>query len=80
MKLPVIKNIIDRYSIEELKSAEHQLMEGETLQLEIAGDDEGEQLTHVLAAIWIKEEMQRTRCDASVALRAYTSRVRQSIN
>ncbi len=80
MKLPVIKNIIDRYSIEELKSAEHQLMEGEALQLEIAGDDEGEQLTHVLAAIWIKEEIQRTGCDASVALRAYTSRVRQSIN
>jgi hypothetical protein len=80
MKLPVIKSIIEQYSLEELKAAEHQLMEGETLKFEIAGDDEGEQLTHVLAAIWIKEEMEKTGSDPSTALRAYTSRVRQSIN
>ena len=80
MKLPVIKSIIDQFTLDELRLAENHLMEGETPAIAIPGDDEGEQLTHILAAIWIKEEMEKTSCDAATALRAYTSRVRQSIN
>jgi len=80
MQLPVIKNIIEKYSIEELKAAEESLMEGENLAIEIEGKDEGEQLTHILAAIWIKEDMAKNGTEMRLSLRNYTQRVRNSIS
>lgn len=80
MKIPVIKAVVEKYSLNQLKAAEEALMNEEALQIEIEGDDEGEQLTHVLAAIFIKEVMERDGVAYPVALRQYTSRVRESIN
>jgi hypothetical protein len=80
MKIPVIKTIVEQYQLEELKKGEEQLMNGEALTIEVGGDDEGEQLTHILAAIWIKEHMQQYSSDYKTALRAYTEKVRSSIN
>ena len=54
MKIPAIKKAVENYSIDELKAAEEALYAEEKLPAEIEGDDEGEELTHVLAAIWIK--------------------------
>ena len=50
-----------------------------TAKLLIAGEDEGEQLTHVLAAIYIKEHMEEHGSDLKTALREYTLKVRNSI-
>jgi hypothetical protein len=46
----------------------------------IEGKDEGEQLTHVLAAIQILEDVRDNSIDVRTALRNYTQRVRNSIS
>jgi hypothetical protein len=50
------------------------------LAIDIEGSDEGEQLTHAIAAIWILERMQEANVDFKTALREYTQKVRESIN
>jgi len=80
MNIPVIKAIIEKYTIEELNAAEEAMMNEETSQIEIEGKDEGEQLTHVLAAIWIKNHMNQTGESVGKAVRAYSVKVRKSIS
>ncbi|MFT4876659.1 MAG: hypothetical protein ACI8S2_001396, partial [Bacteroidia bacterium] len=41
---------------------------------------EGEQLTHIIAAIFIKEHMAEHDSDLKTALREYTVKVRNSIS
>jgi hypothetical protein len=50
------------------------------MPFEVEGSDEGEKLTHILAAIWILEQMESTRVDFKTALREYTQKVRESIS
>ncbi len=80
MKLPAIKKAVESYTIAELNAAEQALMEERTPEIAIEGDDEGEQLTHVLAAVFIKEKMETEGLDYLTALRQYTLRVRTSIS
>ena len=80
MQLPVIRSIVEQFSLEQLTAAENALLEGEALAITIPGADEGEQLTHVLAAIWIKQHMAETGADAALATRTYAQRVRNSIS
>ncbi len=80
MKIPAIKKAIESYSVEQLRAAEEALYEEQTPEIEIIGEDEGEQLTHILAAIEIKENMEKEGADFKTALRAYTQRVRNSIS
>lgn len=80
MHLPEIKRLVDTYKIDELQAAEHALMNEVSLLIAVEGKDEGEQLTHILAAIDILSDMQKNGLDARTALRNYTQRVRNSIN
>ena len=78
MKLPEVKRLSEAYSLEQLQSAEHALLEGEAPGLEVHGTDEGEQLTHILGAIDVLKRME-TGLDRSMAFREFCSRVRDSI-
>ncbi len=80
MQIPVIKKIVELYTIEQLKVAEENLLNETPLGIEIEGKDEGEKLTHILAAIFIKEYMLQHGADYPSALRAYTLKVRSSIS
>lgn len=80
MKIPAIKKAVETHSLDALKQAEQALYEELPLSIEIDGDDEGEKLTHILAAIAILEDMQQNGKDFKDSLRAYTQRVRNSIN
>ena len=80
MKIPVIKKLAVAYSLADLRAAEEALYNEETPAIEIIGDDEGEQLTHVIAAIFIKEHMSDNSSDLKTALREYTLKVRNSIS
>jgi hypothetical protein len=79
MKLPIIKSLVEQYSLAQLQQAEEAIVNEKTPAIEVKGDDEGEQLTHVLAAIYIKEQMA-IGMDYISALRQYTQRVRTSIS
>lgn len=80
MKIPVIKKLVEDHDIEVLDKAEMALLNEEMPEIEIGGDDEGEQLTHVMGAKWIKEHMQAQGVEFKKALRAYTLKVRKSIS
>lgn len=79
MKIPAIKKLVETYSIEELEAAEQALYNEETPTIEVEGSDEGEQLTHILAAIEILKQIQNGE-EFKNALRNYTQRVRNSIS
>lgn len=80
MQIPVIKHLSESYNLEQLKAAEEALMNELAPSIAIEGKDEGEQLTHVLAAIQILEDVRNNSIDVRTALRNYTQRVRNSIS
>jgi hypothetical protein len=80
MKLPIIKDLAETKSIPQLKEAEEKLINGEELPFEVKGDDEGEQLTHILGALDILERVENEKIDLKTATRAFFERVRNSIS
>lgn len=80
MKLPVVKKLINSFSLEQLEAAENALLEEVKPVIEVEGEDEGEKLTHIMAAMWIKREMQANDLPLNKAMRNYTEKVRKSIS
>jgi len=80
MKIPIIKKLVEIESFDNLQKAEEAILNGDSLDIEVDGEDEGEQLTHVIAAMWIQEKMKEEGLDFKTALREYTKKVRESIN
>jgi hypothetical protein len=80
MKIPAIKKLVENESLDALMAAENAIMEEQPLAIEVEGDDEGEQLTHVIAAAWILNYMEDNGADFKTALREYTKKVRVSIS
>ncbi|GAA4439287.1 hypothetical protein GCM10023188_35570 [Pontibacter saemangeumensis] len=80
MKIPAIKKLVENSNMEELMAAEAAIVDEQQPAIEVEGEDEGEQLTHVLAAVWILNEMEDNGTDFKSALRAYTQKVRVSIS
>ena len=80
MKIPAIKKLVSNYSLEDLEEAEELLLEEKPIKIEVEGSDDGEQLTHIFAAIFILEEIAKNDVDFNTALRRYTEKVRNSIS
>jgi len=80
MKITAIKKLVETRDIVSLIDAENAIINERPLSIEVEGDDEGEQLTHVIAAAWILEKMNKEGMDFKSALREYTKKVRESIN
>lgn len=80
MQIAVIKQLSESFSLDILKKAEEAILDEQTPEIEVLGKDEGEKLTHVLAAISILEDVQNNGVDYRTALRNYTQRVRNSIS
>jgi hypothetical protein len=79
MQIPIIKKLVESYSLIQLKDAEDAMMEEQKPAIEVEGKDEGECLTHVLASIYIKEKMEQGTA-FNQALRDFSQRVRNSIS
>lgn len=81
MKIPAIKKLVEAgYTLEMLDEAEEALINEQKPEIDIEGDDDGEQLTHLFAAKWILEDMQASGLDFKTSLRNYTQKVRNSIS
>jgi len=80
MKLPIIKSLAEGQTLESLKQAEQLILNGESLPFEVGGEDEGEQLTHILGAIDILERVKNEGIDLRTAIRGFSERVRNSIS
>lgn len=79
MRIPVIKLLAENHSTPELERAETALLQEENPGIHVPGDDAGEQLTHVLAAIDVHALMREKGMSLPAALRAFSQRVRNSI-
>jgi hypothetical protein len=80
MKIPVIKKLVESFNQEQLVAAEEAILNETTPEIEVEGSDEGEQLTHVMAAQFILSEMASKGIEFTAALRLYTAKVRSSIS
>ncbi len=80
MKIPVVKQLVENRTMDELREAEDALIDEKPFPFEIGGKDEGEKLTHILAAIYILEKMKTDGMEFKEALREYTRMVRESIS
>lgn len=80
MNIAAIQSLVASVPLVSLQGAATALTEERAPEIDIAGNDEGERLTHVLAAIWILQHMHQTGNDVATSLRAYTRKVRSSID
>lgn len=80
MKIPEIKRLVGAHSIEELEDAETAILDGKESAITIEGADEGEQLTHAIAAKEVLISMEKEGINSAQALRLYSQRVRKSIS
>ena len=79
MNIASIKKAVDTLTMEQLVQAEQDLLNDRPLQVDIEGYDEGEKLTHILAAIFCKQEMEKQEININKAIRLYSQRFRGSI-
>ncbi|MBC7384441.1 MAG: hypothetical protein H7296_15850 [Bacteroidia bacterium] len=80
MKLAVIKDLVENKTLPELIEAETQLLNGNSIKFDVPGEDEGEQLTHILAAIEILKQVENDNIDLRTAIKDFFKRVRNSIS
>ena len=80
MKIPAIKKLVENHNLHDLVRAEEALLDEQQPDFEIPGEDDGEKLTHVFAAIFILNHMGDHKTDFTTALREYTKKVRVSIS
>lgn len=80
MKIPAIRKLASDYDLETLKKLEEEIENGKKPHQPVDGDDEGDQLTHVSGAIWVKEQMASNNSDLKTELRNFSKRVRGSIS
>lgn len=80
MQIPVIKKLVETYTLAQLQDAESAMIEEQKPTIEVEGKDEGECLTHVLASIYIKDKMENHGIAFNQALRDFSQRVRNSIS
>ncbi len=79
MKIQAIKKLVETYRLNEIIQAEEFILDGKVSEIEVEGEDEGEQLTHVFAARFILEKMEGGM-EFKDALREFSQKVRTSIS
>ena len=79
MKRTSIKKLVENETLGNLRKAETAIVEEKVPPIEVEGENEGEKLTHVLAASWILEKIKKGKMNFQEAFRAYAKRVRSAI-
>ena len=80
MKPAAIKKLAQNHALEDLQKAEEAIIEEQTPSIEVEGDDEGDQLTNISGAIYVREQVDNHGVDMKTAVRNFTERVRNSID
>lgn len=72
MNVEAIQKLVEaKYPIDILDEAEMALLNEEEPLIKIDGENDGDQITTLIAAKWIIEEMQSSECDFNTALKKY---------
>ncbi|MBI2793387.1 MAG: hypothetical protein HYX66_01900 [Ignavibacteria bacterium] len=80
MKTTAIRQLVESFEESSLLRAEADLLEGKHPSIPVPGDDEGEQLTHVIGALWVTNYISNTGMGFQDALIEYARKVRSSIS
>lgn len=79
MNAEAVRILVENYTADQLTEAEQELIRGEEPSIVVKGDDAGEKLTHLLAAVHVLEQMKFEGVEFSTALSQYILQVRESI-
>jgi len=79
MNFEAVRILVENYTADQLTEAEHELIRGEEPSIAVKGNDASEKLTHLLAAVYVLEQMKYQGTEFSTALRQYVLQVRESI-
>ena len=79
MNVATIKTLAQEFDSTILMKAEEELLHEQKPSINVPGEDEGEQLTHVIGALWIQREMSTHAISITTAVRHYTRMVRSTI-
>ena len=79
MKIQSIKKLVEQYSISDLNTAEEAILNEQKPAIDIEGEDEGEQLTHIYGARFILEQMASGK-SVTDCIREFSVKVRNSIS
>ncbi|MEM6844290.1 MAG: hypothetical protein AAF944_08335 [Bacteroidota bacterium] len=77
MKVDSVRHLVENYTVDQLVEAEKALVNGKELSFEVAGEDAGEKLTNLLAAVYILEQLKSRTLEFSEAFRQYILQVRE---
>ena len=80
MKPAAIRLLAESWPLARLEAAEQALLAGQSPGCAVPGDDAGEQLTHVLAAIFIQHYMKSHAADFQAAARVFFQKVREAVS
>lgn len=75
-----IKRLVNETTIPVLETARGDLLRGVSPGIVVEGAHDGERLTHVLAAILIRQEMDSHKLNYVEALRRFLKRVREAVD
>jgi hypothetical protein len=80
VKSSAIRQLAQTQPLPSLQAAEQALLHGRRPAFDVEGEDAGEQLTHVLAAIFVLEHMAGHGATLPAALRVFFQKVRESVS
>lgn len=78
MKPAVVRALVEAHDLPALESAAQIFEDSQINTLNVAGDDEGEILSHLLVSIFVKKKMAKGLA-LNEALREYSQKVRKMI-
>ncbi|HEX4888520.1 MAG TPA: hypothetical protein VFV37_10785 [Luteibaculaceae bacterium] len=80
MQIAEIKRLAEHCSLDQLLDAEEALLNEQEPAIEVNGKDEGERLTHIMAAQEIAKDVANHGVSMGEAVRNFSQRVRRSIS
>ena len=78
MKLNSIKDFVKSTSVEELKVAQDAIENHRRPEIFIPGDNSNERLTHIMIALWIKDDMEKNHHSLAESIRLFSKRVKMA--
>lgn len=79
MEISSIRSLVEKHTLSELREAEFAIIQEKSLKIRVEGKDQAERLSHVIAAVWILEEMASKELEFNQALCAYNKKVRDQV-
>ena len=79
MNSEAVSILVENYTVDQLTEAEHEIIRGEEPSISVKGSDASEKLTHLLAAVYVLDQMKSERVEFYAAFRQYNLQVRESI-